>query len=530
MPLANDPHFAALPLAARLALAAQMQALETRAQTAENKVQETELLLRLAREELRLLRMAKYGPKSEQLSDGQLALLELEPGVAAAEVAKEAACPEADKQVETAAQKPRRPHPGREALPSHLPRREEVRTVPDAQCQCAQCGQLTKVIGYDVSEELDFQPAEYFVRVTKREKRACPQCEEAGVQTAPLPPKIIEKGKASNRVIVDVLVKKYGDHLPLYRQGAILERDWGVELSQATLGGWVMQAGVWCMALAGALRPELLAGTYVQADETTVAVQSAETKRRNHQAYLWQYSRPDGPVVFDFQMGRGREGPRKFLGLFAGVLQCDGFAAYDKLGGPGLVYAGCWAHVRRRFVDALKLDPQDRAVSEIITEIGKLYAIEKQAREAGAGAAERAQLRQAQSVPQLAIIQEKIIKLRQKVLPQSAAGKACDYALGQWSRVEVYARPECGAVEIDNNWCENAMRPVAVGRKNWLHIGSAEAGPRVAAIASLIETCRRLDINPRDYLLDVLPLVPTWSSQRLAELTPARWKARQPPR
>jgi transposase len=363
--------------------------------------------------------------------------------------------------------------------------------------------------------------------VIKREKRACPQCEEAGVQIAPLAPKIIEKGKASDRVVIDVLVKKYGDHLPLYRQAAILERDWGVELSCATMGGWVGQAGEWLAALTGAMRMELLAGPYLQADETTVGVQSAQTKGRNHQGFLWQYSRPGGPVVFDFQMGRGRDGPKKFLGQFAGFLQCDGFSAYDKLGGPGLVYAGCWAHARRGFVDALKLNPKDLAVAEVIAEIGKLYAVEKQAREAGDTPAERATRRQEQSVPQLLIVKTKIIALRQKVLPQSAAGKACDYALSQWSRLEVYARPEGGEVEIDNNWCENAMRPVALGRKNWLHIGSEAAGPGVAAIASIIETCRRLEINPRAYLLDVLPLVPGWPQSRIAELTPARWKERQ---
>jgi hypothetical protein len=284
-----------------------------------------------------------------------------------------------------------------------------------------------------------------------------------------------------------------------------------------------MQGGTWLQAIGGALRADLLAGSYLQADETTVGVQSERTRGRNHQGYLWQYSRPGGPVVFDFRMGREREGPRQFLGDFNGILQSDGYAAYDCLGGPDLVHAGCMAHARRGFIDALKIAPGEPAATAVVAEIAKLYGVEKSARELSLSPRERACLRQLRSVPVLTALKEKIILLRQEVLPKSALGKACDYALGQWSRLIVYATH--GEVEIDNNWCENAMRPVALGRKNWLHIGSAEAGPRVAAIASIIETCRRLDINVREYLLEVLPRVPNWPAKRIAELTPMAWAA-----
>ena len=193
-------------------------------------------------------------------------------------------------------------------------------------------------------------------------------------------------------------------------------------------------------------------------------------------------------MVFDFQMGRSREGPKKFLGNFAGVLQSDGYAAYNHIGGPGIVFAGCWAHARRGFVEALKLAPEDLRAKEIVAEIGRLYAVEQEARESGLTPAQRLQERLEHSAPALASLKEMLVETRQAVLPQSALGKACDYALGQWPRLTVYAGH--GAVEIDQNWCENAMRPIALGRKNWLHIGSEEAGPRVAAIASVIETCR----------------------------------------
>jgi transposase len=481
---------------------------------------------KLLKEAIRQMRMEKYGPKSDRLSDDQLELLEVEPGVVAAEIEIEAQCDEAAKKAVEKIR--RRSHPGRNELPAHLPRVEKIIACTAEQCRCAQCGRDKKVIGYDVSEEFDVKPVEYRVLVIKREKRACGQCEEMGVSAAPLEAKIVEKGKASNAVVVDVLVKKYCDHQPLYRQCAILEREIGVELSPATLGGWVMQSGQWLEAISAAMRTQLLSGSYIQADETPVGVQSRETPGSNHRSYVWQYSRPGGPVVFDFRMGRGREGPKKFLGGFNGILQSDGYSAYDCIGGEGITHAGCMAHARRGFVDALKVAPSDRALGAIVQEIAQLYAVEKRAREIGLTPGERARLRKLRSEPLLAALKEKVVGLRKQVLPQSAAGKAANYALGQWERLIVYATR--GEVEIDNNWCENAMRPIALGRKNWLHIGSEEAGPRIAAISSVLATCKRLTVNARDYLIDVLPKIPSWPANRVAELTPMAWAARQSPR
>ena len=263
---------------------------------------------------------------------------------------------------------------------------------------------------------------------------------------------MIEKGKASNAVVVDVVLQKYGDHVPLYRQSAILEREAGLVLSRMTLCGWVMQAGTWLEAIGGAMRVDLLAGQYIQADETPVGVQSERSVGKNHTGYLWQYSRPGGPVIFDFQMGRSREGPAKFLGQFAGILQSDGYAAYDKIGGAGIVHAGCMAHMRRGFVDAIKLSPGNACAGAIVARIAQLYAVEQRAREAAMSAEQRQRLRQTESAPMLQILKKQIVDLRRDVLPQSAFGKACHYAMAQWSRIEVYVNH--GAVEIDNNWCE----------------------------------------------------------------------------
>lgn len=474
------------------------------------------------RDQMRLLLLEKYGPKSEQLSDAQLLLLEEEPGVAAAEV--EAEAQRSDEEKAAAAKVQKRRHPGRNELPAHLPRVEKIISCVTEQCRCANCQKEMPVIGYDISEELDVEPAKYVVNVNKKEKRACKTCPDAGVSTALGEPKIVEKSKASNRVIVDVIINKYCNHLPIYRQCAIFEREAGIELSRSTLSGWVMQGGIWLEAISGAMRKDLLAGSYIQADETTIGVQSEKTLGRNHLGYMWEYSRPGGPVVFDFRMDRSREGPKNFLADFNAVLQSDGYGAYDCIGGKGIQYAGCMSHGRRGFIDVLKLGAAPSAVKEIVAEIGKLYAVEKYARECQLSHGERQCLRQLRSVTVLGSLKEKITALKADETPATATAKACAYVLNQWDRLILYASN--GEVEIDNNWCENAIRPLALGRKNWLHVGSEEAGPRVAAIASVIETCRRLGVNVRDYMLDVLPRIADWPNTRIAELTPMAWAAR----
>jgi transposase len=295
--------------------------------------------VRLLEERLRLLRINKYGPASERLSDAQLDLLELEPGVSAAEVAAEG---QREPLLAPRPAKPAaRPHPGRQQLPPELPRVERLIACPPERCICGQCGRPTTVIGYEQSEQLDLEPAKYFVGVTKREKRACKTCEERGVTCAPLPARIIEKGLASDRVVIDTVVRKYSDHLPLFRQSVILERETGLVISRATLDGWVLQVGALLRPIVGAMRQELLAGAYLQADETPVGVQMHDGRGQNPQAYLWQYGQPGGSVVFDFRLGRDRDGPKRFLGEFAGRLQSDGYGAYDHVGGAGLVHVAC---------------------------------------------------------------------------------------------------------------------------------------------------------------------------------------------
>ena len=481
-----------------------------------------ELKIQVLEERLRLERIRKYGPSSEKLNDAQLQLLDLEPGVSNAEVQAES---EREPLPSPAKQQARRKHPGRQELPARLPRVERVIACTPEQCTCKLCGQAKAVIGYDVSEQLDVEPAQYLVVVTKREKRACKRCEEGGVVAAPAPERIIEKSLVSDRVVIDTVVAKYSDHLPLYRQSVILEREAGVEIGRATLDGWVMRVGELLIPMVEVMRRELLGGSYIQADETPVDVQLRDGRRQNHQAYLWQYGRPGSGVVFDFCLGRGREGPKEFLGQFEGILQTDGYVAYEKVGGPKLVHAGCWAHSRRKFCDAVKLNPNDAVATRIVKLLDELFGIDAVAREEKLDHAARHVLRLESAQPLVEIIHGDVEAARDAALPSSALGKAANYTLSQWHKLTRFL--EHAELELSNNLAENSMRPVALGRKNWIHIGSKQAGPKVAAILSIVETCRRVKIPIRDYLAAVLPGIADVSIQRLAYLTPTAWAVRQ---
>jgi transposase len=488
-----------------------------------NEAAYSKLKIQVLEERLRLQRIEKYGPGSEKLSNLQLELLEQEPGVSSEEVAAES---EREVLAPDSKEKKKRKHPGRQTLPADLPRVERIIACTPEQCVCGNCGGETNVIGYEVSEVLDVKPAEYFVQVTKREKRACKSCPEQGVAAAPLPARIIDKSLVSDGVIIDTVVNKYCDHSPLYRQSVALLRDTGIDISRATMCGWVMTIGEMLMPMAKAMQRQLLAGSYIQADETPVDVQTHDGSGTNHQAYLWQYGTPYGMTVFDFRMSRKREGPLNFLGNFEGLLQTDAYAAYDRVGGAKMVHAGCWSHARRYFVDAVKLNKQDAASIRAVQLMDKLFSIDARAREEKMDHASRHALRQQHASPLLEEIRNHILAMSKTVLPKSAAGQACSYTLAIWKRLIRFL--DHPALELSTNLAENSMRPIAVGRANWIHIGIEQAGPRVAAILSVVESCRRLKIPIRKYLADVLPGLANASLQHTADITPAAWAAKHP--
>ncbi len=379
------------------------------------------------------------------------------------------------------------------------------------------------MVGYEESSQLDVEPAKYFVLVTKREKRACRSCEELGVVSAPLSPRIIEKCLASDRIVIDTVVSKYCNHTPLHRQSMILERDLGLEISRATLDAWVLKVGELLIPMVAAMRQELISGSYIQADETPVDVQMREGRKKNHQAYLWHYSRPKGSVVFDFRLTRGRDGPKWFLGQFDGVLQTDGYTAYDQIGGPRMVHAACWEHARRQFFEAVQLNPRDPVATRIVARMHELLAVDAEARRKALTTAERHVPRQETARPILEDIRGKIEVAQSVALPASTLSKACQYTLTLWRKLTRFL--EYPDLQLSNNLAENSMRPVALGRKNWIHIGSPQAGPKIAAILSVVESCRRLRISVRGYLATVLPGLADLMVQRLLHLTPSAWLA-----
>src|SRR3984893_16814204 len=459
-------------------------------------------------------RIQQLGPKSETLSNLQLALLtEEEPSTTRDEVEAEAR----RERLTRAPEREHQSHPGRKPLPEHLPRVTSVITCPERTCRS--CGEETTVIGYDESEQLDVEPARYFVRVTRREKRACRRC--SAVIAAPLAERIVEKGLASDAVIINTVVAKYCDHLPLYRQAVMLEREAGVEIGRATLDGWVMRVGELLGPIVGAMRHDLLAASYIQADETPVPVQMHDRRGENHQAYLWQYGKPGGETVFDFCLGRGRDGPRKFLGEWEGILQTDGYAAYNDIGGPKLVHVGCWAHARRKFVDAVKVNPQDGEAIKMVTRMDALFLIDRDALRRELSAEERQLQQREYSEEWLEKMREECLMRARQALPKSALGQAAAYTLNMWTKLRRCF--DYAEVELSNNLAENSMRPIALGRKNWLHVGSAQAGPKVAAVVSVVESCRRLGAPVKDYLRDVLPGMTRRKLAEVAQLTPARW-------
>jgi transposase len=481
-----------------------------------SRLQYAALKIHLLEERLRLMLIEKYGAGGEKLSHAQMELFELEP--VGSEVIVEA---ESERTPMLRSTKGSGKHPGRHELPANLPRVERILPCALDQHVCKRCGKETVVIGYEESSQLDVEPAKYFVLVTKREKRACRSCEELGVVSAPLPQRIIEKCLASDRIVIETVVGKYCNHTPLHRQSMILERDLGLGISRATLDGWVLKVGELLIPMVAAMRRELISGSYIQADETPVDVQTREGRGKNHQAYLWQYSRPGGTAVFDFRLGRGRDGPKRFLGQFEGILQTDGYAAYDQIGGPRMVHAACWAHARRQFFEAVQLNPRDPVATPIVERMDELFAVDADARRKALSVAARQARRHESAKPLLDDIRGKIAAAQSIALPSSALSKACQYALRLWRKlIQFLEYPE---LELSNNLAENSMRPVALGRKNWIHIGSPHAGPKVAAILSVVESCRRLKISVGDYLAAILPGLADLPIKRLPSLTPSIW-------
>jgi transposase len=461
--------------------------------------------------ELAHLRRLRFGAKSEALSAEQRELFAetLDADLAAVEA-------EAEQTVAQAKPRAKRERAGRQPLPAHLPRIEH-RHEPQS-CTCGQCGRDLVKIGEDISEQLDVEPARFFVHRHIRPQYACRACET--ITAAAIPPAIIDGGLAAPGLLAWVAISKYADHLPLYRIEQMAARQ-DVPLARASLAEWIGRIGVALTPLAERLAARLKQAAVLHADETPVAQLdpgAGKTKR----AYLWAYRSnrlAAGPpiVVFDYQASRSGRHAGAFLAGWQGHLMVDDYAGYKALFAAGVTELGCFAHARRKFFDLYAAN-QSPIAAEALARIGELYAVENQGRALDAEA--RRRLREQQAKPRLAALFEWLWQTRRQVADGSATAKAIDYSLKRWEALIRYA--DAGDLPIDNNPVENAIRPIAIGKKNWLFAGSERAGRRAAAIQSLIGTARLNGLDPAAWLRDTLERLPAWPNSRIDELLPLR--------
>lgn len=484
----------------------ELSALRALAATLQSALAAAQVENKLLRQKLELFLQRYFGgTKNESLDPKQLELLLA--GLAAVMT------PVAVAEKQTPARAMTAARPVRQPLPAHLEIERVVLEPAEVQQQPAGWRKL----GEEVTEELDWKPAKFIKRLYIRPKYANAE----RIVIAPLPARLIEKGLPGAGLLTQVIVGKYEDHLPLYRQERIYRERHGVKLSRQTLCGWVDAAADWLAPIYREMKAALLAGDYLQADETPIRYLDPDVKGKSQQGWLWTYSHPQGDVVFEWKVSRSREGPREFLKAFRGKLQADGYGVYESLArerGGDLTLIGCWAHARRGIHEALG---EGRAAAWLVGQIGQLYAVEKHLREHKAGPHLRAAVRVWQSRPILARLRRALEVVRRRVLPQSLLGKAIDYTLARWEALNRYV--EDGRLEIDNNLCENSIRPTAVGKKNFLFIGHPDAGQRSAIIYSVLGSCRRHRINPDEYLRDLFERLPKAKTSEVKALTPAAW-------
>jgi transposase len=371
-----------------------------------------------------------------------------------------------------------------------------------------------------VTEELEIEPPKLYVNRYIRPKYARPKDE--GIVIARLPSRPIEKGIAGPGLIAYTLISKYVDHMPLYRQIQQHKRQ-GVVIAESTINGWKYSGCELIMPLVHRLRDQVLSSAYLMVDETPIRVLDPGLKGKTHKGYYWVYYDPlGGQVFFDYQKGRGRDGPEKHLKYFTGFLQTDGYRGYDDFASRKSITAvGCMAHARRYFVDAQMVDP-DRA-EWMLLRLQKLYAIERYARENQLSFDERYEERQENAAPIMKEIKTWLDEHVYSVLPQSAIGKAVQYMLNQWPRLENYLLD--GRLEIDNNLVENAIRPIALGRKNYLFAGSHNGAEQAAAIYTLVANAKLQQVEPFAYLRNVLKRISDHPHKDIDQLLPKNWKA-----
>ncbi len=483
------------------------------------KEKQEKLVEKLQHQVEQLLRW-RYGQRSDRVSSSQLALF------AEAEPSKEPPkgdAPSAEEVMPAAQTSPeKKKGHGRKPLPACLPRRRVEYELAGDALKCPKCGAACRCIGEEKSEQLEYVPATLHVIEHVRLKYACPDknCDGA-VLLAAKPEQPVEKGLPGPGLLAHVVVSKYADHLPLNRQEDILARH-GVEISRKTMCGWAKSAADLLEPLYELTRERVLRSKVIHTDDTTVPVLDPE-KTKTHTGRLWAYvgDKNNRYSVFDYTRTREREGPEKFLRGFCGYLQADAYAGYDRLYASGkVIEVACWAHARRKFVESESSD--DLRSLMAVAWIKRLYQVEAEAKERGLGEEEIRALRREKSKPLLDGLGDWLRAQQVEVLPKSPAGQAIAYTLNNWAALNRYL--DDGDLAIDNNLAERTIRPVAVGRKNWLFAGSDRGGRTAAILMSFTQTCKDLDIDPFSYLRDVLARIASHPMKNLSDLLPDKWQ------
>ena len=459
----------------------------------------------------------RFGPKADRLDPNQLALF-------ATEVLEQIQPPPAPAPKPSRPAQPARNGHGRRPSLDDLPHEPKVHDLSEAEKLCPCCGQMREPIGAERSRQLEHQPARLYVIEHIRPTYACKHC-QGNVETASKPLQPIEKGLAGPGLLAAVITAKYGDHLPLYRQEDIFGRA-GHAIPRSTTCGWLASCAALVAPLYEHLKALVLASAAINTDDTRVPVLDPR-RGKTREGHIWVYvgDRRHPYIVFDYTPTHCREGPAKFLENFTGYIQADGYSGYDQLfvpkpdGTASAKEVGCWAHARRKFVEAERSDTLRSHTAVALIKL--LYEVEREAKDLSDES--RRALRQEKSAPRLAQIKEWLEAQRPMVLPQSPMAEAIGYCLNRWAAMERYVLD--GRLAIDNNAAENALRPIVVGRKNWLFAGSDNGGRTGAVLASLVASCKRHGVDPYAYLKDMLTRIASTPVSQLDQFLPDQWKA-----
>ncbi len=471
--------------------------------------------------ELWRYKKATYGPRADRLSENELAqaLLEFAEELEQKTLPAES-LPQGEAQPELRRIK-RRKGPRALANFEHLPVSTHVYELPPEQRSCSCCGEQRQEIGSEESWQIEYIPGHFERLQHVRKKYACAKCELAGenpqIATAAKAETAIEKGFAGPGLLAYIVTSKFADYLPLYRLEDIFERQ-GFEISRAT-------QSVWCGDVADVVEPlyrrmaERVRQSHVVATDDTIFPMLGPGQTQSARMWVYVGDQENPYNVFDFTLNRGREGPKEFLKDYTEVLLADAYGGYNGVvAGNAITRAGCWSHARRKFVEAEKTAPE--IAREAVDLIGRVFAVEKQAKDMSV--AERLALRQMQSVPVLVELREKLLLWKERLLPKHPMAEAVNYTLGQWEELTVFTRD--GAVPIDNNVSEREMKRVVLNRKNSLFVGNPRGGRTAAILASLTSSCRRHEMDPQLYFMQLLMNLPSWPANDIDAWLPDRWK------